>query len=60
MFQISVDYEIYRQYHIWFWGIRYNVNFIIVTDIGVDMTDIYGHYWCIDAKIHWPVLTPRF
>ena len=38
-------HDIYRQYHIGFWGTRYDINLIILADIGGFILVWYWWYW---------------
>ena len=52
-----IDYDVLWQYPIRFWGIRYEINFIILAYIGVKMVDVDGlDTNNIDTKNNWPIL----
>ena len=58
---VSISDDIYRQYHIGFWGTRYNINSIISSDIMATIADLFDtDIDDIDTGNHWPILIVRF
>ena len=58
-FKISTNYDTYQQYRIKFWGIRYDIDPIISTDIVADIGDMadIDDIGNVDTRDHWLIPT---